>query len=80
MARYFFHLRDHTDQILDPEGLELPDIEAARAAALVAARDTLSHDILNGEIDLRYRIDVEDALGAVVYSIPLGDAFTIIDG
>ena len=80
MARYFFHLRDHSDQILDPEGLELSGLDAVRAAALTAARDTLSHDIRNGSLDLRYRIDVEDETGAKVHSIALRDAFSIIGG
>jgi hypothetical protein len=60
MIRYFFHVRDGSDVALDPEGLELADLEAAQNAALEAARDTLSHDIKQGFIDLRLRIDVED--------------------
>jgi len=78
MARYYFHLRDHTDEILDPEGLELPDRDAVRAAALRSARDILSHEMRTGEIDLRYRIDVEYADGSAVHSLPLADAFKIV--
>src|SRR6476469_1511041 len=80
LARYFFHLRHRSDQLLDREGVELGGIAAARAAALNAARDTLSHDMRSGALDLRYRIDVEDEAGAEVYSIALRDAFTIIEG
>ena len=78
MARYFFHLRDGTDHLLDPEGTELPDLQAIQALAMRAARDTLSHELRdNGHLDLRYRIDVEDEHGSLVYSLPLEGAFTI---
>ena len=79
MARYFFHLRDGEDILLDPEGIELADIEAVQKKALESARDTLSHDMKDGVLDLKYRIDVEDAGGTVVYSLPLRDAFRMVD-
>jgi hypothetical protein len=78
MARYFFHLRHHTDTLLDPDGVELADMAAVRALALRSARDTLSHEIRCGRLDLRYRIDVEESNGAVVHTLPLTDAFTVI--
>ncbi|MDF2495573.1 hypothetical protein [Sphingomonas sp.] len=77
MARYFFHIRDHSSSILDEEGRELPDRKAAEAKALEAARDTLSHDIKSGFIDLRYRIEVEDDDGIVIHVLPLEDAFVV---
>ena len=38
MARYFFHLRDGTDELLDPDGIECADMEALRQAVLHSAR------------------------------------------
>ena len=78
MARYYFHLRDGHDQLLDPDGTELPDQQAIEAAALRAARDMLSHELQAGRLDLRYRIDVEDEGGTVVHSLDLADAFETI--
>ena len=78
MARYFFHLRDGDDQLLDPDGVELADQKAIEAAALTAARDTLSHELRAGRLDLRYRIDVEDERGTLVHSIELAEAFETI--
>ena len=78
MARYFFHLRDGSDILLDPEGIELADIEAVRKKALEAARDTLSHDMKDGLLNLKYRIEVENAEGSVVYSLPLSEAFQVV--
>src|SRR5688500_2968315 len=78
VARYFLHLRDGTEQILDPEGLEFGTIEAVRKAVLVSARDLMPGDIREGVIDLRFRIDVEDEGGEIVYSLPFKHAVNII--
>lgn len=78
MARYFMHLRDGTEQILDPEGLEFQTIEAVRKAVLVSARDLMTGDIREGVIDLRFRIDVEDEGGDIVYTLPFKHAVNII--
>ena len=78
MARYFMHLRNGTDELLDPEGLEFADLEALRRAVLHSARDLIAGDVRNGIIDLRYRIDAEDAEGQTVYSLPFKHAFTVI--
>ena len=78
MARYYMHLRDGTEQILDPEGLEFASVEALRKAVLVAARDLMTGDIREGVIDLRFRIDVEDEGGEIVYTLPFKHAVNII--
>jgi hypothetical protein len=78
VARYFMHLRDGTEQILDPEGLEFPNIEAMRKAVLVSARDLMTGDIREGVMDLRFRIDVEDEDGAIIYTLPFKHAVNII--
>lgn len=78
MARYFLHLRDGTEQILDPEGLEYDSIEAVRKAVLVAARDLMTGDIRDGVLDFRFRIDVEDEKGEIIYTLPFKHAVSII--
>jgi hypothetical protein len=78
MARYYLHLRDSSDELLDPEGLELADLDAVRKAVLLAVRDMIAGDVRGGIIDFRYRIDAEDEAGAIVYSLPFRHAFTII--
>jgi hypothetical protein len=49
MARFYFHLRDGDKLVQDPEGLDLPDVDAAKREALLAARDILSHAIKAGK-------------------------------
>ena len=79
MQRFFVHLRDHVHPINDPDGVELPDLSAARQNALNAARDLLSADIKTGLIDIFFRIDdVADEGGQVVHSLPFAQAFTVI--
>ena len=80
VSRYFFHLRDHVDEVLDAEGIELPDLEALKKAVLSAARDVMIGDLRNGLIDFRYRIDVENQHGAVVFTLPFKHAVNIIPG
>jgi len=72
------HLRDSTDELLDPEGVELVDLEAVRHSVMRAARDILAGDLRNGVVDLRYRIDAENEGGAIVYSLAFKHAFSII--
>ncbi|MEO5611888.1 MAG: hypothetical protein ABIT68_03840 [Sphingomicrobium sp.] len=78
MARYYMHLRDGTEQILDPEGLEYPSVEALRRAVLIAARDLMTGDIRDGVLDFRFRIDAEDEDGVIIYSLPFKHAINII--
>ncbi len=68
MPKYFMHLRDSTDEVLDPDGIEMP-VEAIAGAALLAARDCMSGDVKRGTLDLHYRIDVHDEDGGVVHSL-----------
>jgi hypothetical protein len=79
MSRYYLHLRDHSDELLDLEGVELPDIQALKKSVLDAARGVLSDDLKSeGVVDLRYRIDAEDQSGAVVHTLTFKNAFRLI--
>lgn len=78
MALYFFHLCDGSHHLLDVEGQELPDLDAAKAFALLCARDTLSHEMRNGLLDLRVRLDVADTAGTVIHTLPLEEAFQVL--
>ena len=78
MARYFMNLRDGTEELLDPEGVDCDSLEALRKAVLAAVRDLMSGDVKGGLIDLRFRIDAEDADGVIVYTLPFKHAVNII--
>ncbi|RYG99978.1 MAG: hypothetical protein EON58_01875 [Alphaproteobacteria bacterium] len=79
MARYYLHLRDHIEETLDPEGVELPDLNAVKQAVLENVRDVLAGELRStGVLDLRYRVDAETGDGEVVHSLTFKDAFSVI--
>lgn len=78
MARYYMQLRDGTEQLLDPEGIEYADLDGLRKAVLIAARDLMSADLKGGVIDFRFRIDAEDRNGVIVYTLGFEHAVNII--
>jgi hypothetical protein len=78
MARYFMHLRDSIDELLDPDGHEFADMDSLKKAVLFSARDLMAGDVREGIIDFRYRIDAEDENGRIVYSLPFKHALNII--
>lgn len=77
MPRYLLHLRDGVDELLDPDGVNMP-ADAVPGFALHAARDCIAGDVMNGRIELKYRIDVEDDDGNVVHSVSFADAIEIV--
>lgn len=78
MPRYYLQLRNHTEEMLDPEGMEYPDEDALVSAALFNARDLIAGEAQRGVVDLRFRIDAEDEHGSLVYSLPFTDAVKVI--
>jgi hypothetical protein len=71
-------LRDGTEELLDPDGLEYANIDALKKKVLLAARELISEDVKGGVIDLRFRIDVEDREGLIVYTLGFAKALEII--
>jgi hypothetical protein len=79
MARYYLHLRDDVDDVVDPEGVEFANLKAVKDAVLKAARDLMSADMkLDGTMDLGFRIDAENEDGDIVASLPFKSAFSLV--
>jgi hypothetical protein len=76
MTTYFFHLRNHSDVLLDPEGRQLEEGNVA-GAALSEARAIIAADARAGSVDLDQNIEVENSSGKVVHRISFEDAITI---
>ena len=76
MPRYFF---DVYDDIIadDEEGIELPNLEAARLQALKGARDLAMEQVRHGYIVLSHWIDVLDDQGEKVLRVSFRDAVDI---
>jgi len=80
MPRYFFDLHNDIDA-LDPEGKELPDLEAAKREAFADARAMIQASVAEqGKIDLRHSIDVRDGSGNIVHTVRFEDAVTVSRG
>lgn len=78
MPRFFFNLCSQTEHLPDPEGVEMPDAEAARIAALDAARDIIAADARSGTVDMFCRIEVENDAREIIQSLPFCEAVTFI--
>jgi hypothetical protein len=65
MPRYFFHLHNDIDA-LDEEGVELVDLDAARARARHSVHLVLDH-----------HIDIADESGAILETVRFGDVVTV---
>jgi Domain of unknown function (DUF6894) len=74
---YYFHLRDGTDVLLDPDGRALPSLAAVAGVALHEARAIISAEAKGGEISLDQSIDVEDQAGQVVHTLAFTEAIQI---
>jgi hypothetical protein len=59
MPRYYFHVHDDLD-FEDEEGLDLPDVTAARAKAVEGARDLMCATLRDGHLNLDHSIAVAD--------------------
>jgi hypothetical protein len=69
---YFLHL--YNDEIvLDGEGQELADEEAAREQAIVNAREMACAELQKGHLNLKHRIDVADESGHVLITVHFRD-------
>jgi len=77
MPRYYFNLRHRPGPAglaVDPEGEELPDLNAARERALNAARDTIANirsDFVRDWFVCSFEIEDEDA--QLVLMVPFSD-------
>lgn len=77
MPRYHLHLYDRVGVSLDEEGLDLPDLDAARASAIDGIRSVASQDVLGGSLDLEGRIEIADAAGAILGIVPFSEAVEV---
>ncbi|MDX3901088.1 MAG: hypothetical protein QHC40_11365 [Sphingobium sp.] len=76
MNRYFFHIYND-DITLDDEGVELPDLNAARQRALREARLLAAESVVeHGHLILHHRIDIAMA-DETVATVRFGDAIQV---
>jgi hypothetical protein len=77
MPRFYLHLRNDLD-VPDDEGIELPDLDAARARAAADARFTLGQTAIEeGKINFTHRIDIEDEQGRILDTVWFRDVVQV---
>jgi hypothetical protein len=77
MPFYFLDVANTDILTEDTEGRELPDLEAARRAAITNIRSILSNEIAEGRLDLRGEIRIRGGSGAVLRVVPYADAIEV---
>jgi hypothetical protein len=77
MPRYHFDLYND-ETVLDDEGRELPNLEAARVTAVREAREMMADSVTRGTINLAHRIDVRDGTG-VIATVVFADAVNVVE-
>jgi hypothetical protein len=74
MPRYHFRIHNSIGVTEDEEGRELPDLDAARAEGVSGIRSILADDVIHGHVDLGGRLEVTDADGRVLLTVPFAEA------
>lgn len=77
MARYYFHICNGNGFTEDQEGMDLPDVDAARLAALRGARDVMAADVQSGELDLSSYLQVADERNDFLFTLLFQDALDL---
>ncbi len=77
MPQFFLHIHNTQGSADDEEGLEAKSLLQARELAIAGIRSLLSAEIANGAMDLAGRIDITDATGEVLMTVPFAEAVTI---
>ncbi len=70
MPRFYFHFEDGSSRKLDPEGMILPDAEAAWYQGVRNAREVIQTQFGSGALAPGQRVEIEDEEGQPVWALP----------
>ena len=73
MGRFYFHLRASDQLIRDVEGLDLPDVSAARREAILSLREILAAAIKADLAKVPDAFVISDEAGRVLDTVPLAE-------
>ena len=78
MMRFFLDLHGcGQNAVIDDEGLEVADLAAARAQAILAAREIMAGEVVRGHLCLGCAIAIRDESGATVMALPFAEAVSV---
>jgi hypothetical protein len=76
MPVFFFNLRDGSEGTADPEGVNLPDLQAAKNYAMEVARELMNRN----EVERRHwQLNVFDSDGSLVAEVPFAKIDATLD-
>jgi hypothetical protein len=78
MPLFFMNIRNAAGFVLDDEGQELPDLDAARAEAIGGIRSVLAEEVRAGVLNLHGQIEIRDADDALLAVVPYSEALQLI--
>jgi hypothetical protein len=70
-ARYYFNLTNGDSMIRDEDGITASSLQAAVVSAMEAVEELRAHDPSNSDEWQGWRLEIVDASGQAVQSIPL---------
>ncbi|GGD11032.1 DUF6894 family protein [Aureimonas glaciei] len=76
--RYFLHMRRGEELIQDPDGTELPDLDAVMAEAIQGARQILAENVMSGSVVTGRKFEICDEQGKVLLVVPFSEAVKLI--
>jgi hypothetical protein len=80
MPHFYFHVVNGHGETRDEEGVELPDLEAARHQALSGIRSILREELARGYLDFGGRIHITDDDDRTLLEVPFRTAVDVRDG
>lgn len=76
MPKFFFRLCDDLD-CEDPEGIEMPDLDAAYQEAIRGIRSVMADQVGQGRLSITGHIEIKDETGSVVQHVAFREALVI---
>ena len=80
MARFYFHIFNGNGETRDDEGVELANLDEARAQAVTGIRSILRDEVTRGKLDLTGVLKVADKAEHVLMEIRFEEAIEIRHG
>jgi hypothetical protein len=77
MPHFYFHIFNGTGETHDDEGVDLPDLDSARAKALSSIRSILREEIRGGMLDFGGVVRITDEHGELLLEIPFATAVQV---
>ena len=73
MPRFYFHYQDGAQHRVDPEGMVLPDAEAAWYQAVRSAREIINRDMATGIVRPGQWVEIADESGSRINAVPFDE-------